>query len=148
MTGPPAERLSSLSPGAAGQTGEVYEVRWPDGRRFDSRRKVTQHQARLLVQEGICDEVSSPTGILRYLKMRRNPPLKKFASVLAQANFTTVATGNLQEHLPEQTKGTLEQLASQASPDHRKEHGHTSLPPGPASLNQIVRQQTATTEGS
>lgn len=106
MTGPPTTKPISMSPGTAGRAGEVcFEVRWPDGRRFDSRHKVTADQARLLVQAGICDEVSSPTGILRYLKMRRNPPLKKFASALAQANFTTVTTGNLQEHRASKRKG-------------------------------------------
>ena len=105
MTGPPAAKPVIESPGIAGQIGEVYEVRWPDGRRFDSRHKVTPDQARLLVQAKICDEKRSPTGKLRYLMMRRNPSLKRFASVLAQANFTTVATGNLQEHVASKRKG-------------------------------------------
>jgi hypothetical protein len=105
MNGPPAARPCSPSPGIAGQVGELYEVRWPDGSRFDSRHKVTDYQARLLVQAGICDERRSPTGRLRYLRMRRNAPLKKFANVLAQANFTTAATGNLQEHLASKRKG-------------------------------------------
>ena len=42
----------SKSPRLAGLTGEVYEVRWLDGRRFDCRRKATEHQARLLVEGG------------------------------------------------------------------------------------------------
>lgn len=106
MTGPPAGMLSTKSPGAAGPIGEVsLEVRWPDGRRFDSRRQVTQHQVRLLVESGLCDEVRSPAGILRYLKLRRNPPLKKFASILAQANFTTTTTGILHEHIETKRRG-------------------------------------------
>ena len=105
MTGPPAPRALSKSPGLAGQMGEVYEVRWPDGRRFDSRREVTGHQARLLVDSGICDEVRSPTGRLRYLRMRRNPPMKRFANLAAQANFTTTQTGNLHEHIECKSKG-------------------------------------------
>ncbi len=40
-TGPPTPTVSSESPCSAGQIAEVYiDVRWPDGRRFDSRRKV------------------------------------------------------------------------------------------------------------
>ena len=109
MTGPPARGLSPRvlpqSPGAAGQIGEVYEVRWPDGRRFDGRRKLNEYQARLLVEGGICDEVRSPTGILRYLRMRRNAPAKSFLSLLAQANFTTTQTGNLHEHIRSKQKG-------------------------------------------
>jgi hypothetical protein len=105
MNGPTAARPTSPSPGAAGQIGEVYEIRWADGRRFDGRRRVTAQQARLLIDGGVCDPVYSPTDILRYLKMRRNPPLKKFASVLAQADFTTVTTGNLQEHIACKRKG-------------------------------------------
>jgi hypothetical protein len=105
MTGPPAARPPSKFPGLAGQIGEVYEVRWRDGRRFDSRRKVTEDQARVLVEGGVCEPVLSPTGILRYLKMRRNPPMKKFASILAEANFTTTQTGNLHEHIESKRKG-------------------------------------------
>ena len=106
MTGPPAVGPLTESPGAAGLADEVFlEVRWPDGRRLDSRRKVTEHQARKPVETRICDEVRSPTGILRYLKMRRNPPLKKFASILAQADFTTTKTGNLHEHIECRKKG-------------------------------------------
>jgi hypothetical protein len=105
MNGPPAVRRPSTSPGLAGQIGEVYEVRCPDGRRFDSRRKVTEHDAELLVAGGLCDEVRSATGILRYLKMRRNPPLRRFASLLAEADFTTIKTGNLQEHIASKRKG-------------------------------------------
>jgi hypothetical protein len=105
MTGPPAAKPPAKSPGSAGQIGEVYEVRWPDGRRFDCRRKVNDYQARLLVEGGVCEEVRSPTGILRYLRMRRNPPMKKFASILAEANFTTTQTGNLHEHIESKRKG-------------------------------------------
>ena len=105
MTGPPAARPPSKFPGLAGQIGEVYEVRWPDGRRLDSRRKVSEHQARLLVENGVCEEVRSPTGILRFLRMRRNPPLKKFASLLADASITTTRTGNLHEHIDSKRKG-------------------------------------------
>jgi hypothetical protein len=105
MTGPPAARRPSKSPGAAGLIGEVYEVRWPDGRRFDSRRKVNETQARLLVEGGICEEVRSPTGILRHLRMRRNPPMKKFGSILAEADFTTTQTGNVYEHIESKGKG-------------------------------------------
>jgi hypothetical protein len=105
MTDPPVARPLPKSPGASGQIGDVYAVRWPDGRRFDSRRTVNEHQARLLVEGGICDEVRSPTGILRYLRMRRHAPLSRFASVLAQANFTTAQTGNLHEHIASKRKG-------------------------------------------
>jgi hypothetical protein len=105
MTGPPAARSLSKSPGLAGQIGEVYEVRWPDGRRFDNRRRVNEYQARLLVEGGVCQEKRRPTGILRYLTMRRNAPMKKFASVLAAANFTTTQTGNLHEHVASKKKG-------------------------------------------
>ena len=105
MRPPPAARPSSKSPGLAGQIGSVYEVRWPDGRRFDGRAKVNEFQARILVESGVCDEVRSPTGILRYLKMRRNPPMKKFTSIMAQANFTTTQTGNLHEHTESKRKG-------------------------------------------
>ena len=105
MTGPPAARPMSTSPGAAGLLGEVYEVRWPDGRRFDSRRRVNAHQVQLLIESGMCDEVRSPTGLLRYLKLRRNPPLKKFTSILAQADFTTMKTGILHEHTGSRKKG-------------------------------------------
>jgi hypothetical protein len=106
MTDPPAARPLTLSPGTAGQIGELYlEVRWPDGRRLDSRRKVSEHQARLLVENSVCEEVRSPTGILRFLRMRRNPPLKKFASLLADASITTTRTGNLHEHIESKRKG-------------------------------------------
>ena|SRR5712691_539257 len=105
MTGPPAARPMSTSPGAAGLIEEVYEVRWPDGRRFDSRRRVNDRQARLLVEGGVCDEVRSPTGILRYLRMRRTPSVKNFASIVAQVNFTTTLTGNLHEHIASKRKG-------------------------------------------
>jgi hypothetical protein len=105
MTGPPATRLNSKSPGVAGQAGEVYEIRWPDGRRFDSRRKVNEHEAQLLVDGGMCTQVRSPSGLLRYLKLKRNPPLKKFASILAQADFTTTTTGVLHEHTESRKKG-------------------------------------------
>jgi len=104
MNGPPA-RLATKSPGASGRIGELYEVRWPDGRRFDSRHRVSEHQAQLLVEGGLCDEVRSPTGILRYVRMRRNPPTKKFVCLLAQGNFTTIKTGNLQEHIASKRKG-------------------------------------------
>jgi hypothetical protein len=94
------------SPGAAGQTKEVFiEVRWSNGRRFDSRRRVNEHQAQLLVKAGICDEVRSPTGILRFLKMRRSPPANKFATILAAADFTTTRTANLHEHIQSKKKG-------------------------------------------
>ncbi len=69
------------------------EIRWADGSRFGGRRSVSLREAQLLVEGGICAEVRSPTGLLRYLKMRRNPPLKKFASVLAQADFTVTTIG-------------------------------------------------------
>lgn len=85
--------------------GEVYDVRWPDGRRLDSRRQVDERQARLLVEGSICDAVRSPTGILRYLKMRRNPSVTKFASILAQGNFTITTTANLHEHISSKEKG-------------------------------------------
>jgi hypothetical protein len=104
MTGPPVLSPSTTSPGAAGQTGELYELRWPDGRRFDSRRRVNQHQAQILVDGGVCDEVRSPTGILRYLKLRRNPSVN-FFSIRAQANFTTTTSGNLHEHVSSKAKG-------------------------------------------
>jgi hypothetical protein len=101
-----AARPASESPGIAGQTAEVfYEVRWPDGRRFDSRRKINAHQARLLVGAAVCDEVRSPTGILRYLRIRHNAPMKMFANILAQASFTTTQTGNLYEHIASKRKG-------------------------------------------
>ena len=61
--------------------------------------------ATLLVEGGVCEEIRSPTGILRYLKMRRNPPIRKFASILAQADFTTTNTGNLHEHMESKRKG-------------------------------------------
>jgi hypothetical protein len=83
----------------------VYDVRWPDGRRFDSRRQVDERQAQLLVDGGVCVEVRSPTGTLRYLKMRRNPSMKKFASILADANFTTTRTGILHEYIESKGKG-------------------------------------------
>jgi hypothetical protein len=106
VTGPPAVMPFTKSPGAAGLIGEVYlEVRWPDGRRFDNRRQISQHQARSLVEAGLCDEVRSSTGILRYLRLRRNPPLKKFASILAQADFTTTTTGILHEHVESKRRG-------------------------------------------
>ena len=99
---------STMYSGAAEQTGEPrrYEVRWPDGRRLLSRftRDVDAHQAQLLVENKICEAVRSPTGILRYLKLRRNPPAN-FASILAQANFTITTTGNLREHISSKTKG-------------------------------------------
>ena len=106
MTGPPARSGKPTSPSAVGPVPDVsLEIRWPDGRPFDSRRKVNEDQARLLVKGGVCDEVRSPTGILRYLKLRRNPPLKKFLSLQAQANFTTTQTGNLHEHVRSKQKG-------------------------------------------
>jgi hypothetical protein len=37
--------------------------------------------------------------------MRRNAPMKKFASILAEANFTTTQTGNLHEHIESKRKG-------------------------------------------
>jgi hypothetical protein len=105
MTGPPTGKPATESPGVAGQRGELYEVRWPDGSRFDNRRKVDECQARLLVEAGVCVEKRSPTGILRHLKMKRNPPMKRFASLLAQADFTTTRKGNLQEHIASKRKG-------------------------------------------
>lgn len=105
MTGPPAiTPASTTSPGATGQLGKVYEVRWPDGRRFDSRRRVDERHAHLLVDGGLCEEVRSPTGILRYLKLRRKPSAN-FFSILAQVNFTTTNTGNLHEHISSKAKG-------------------------------------------
>jgi hypothetical protein len=103
--GPPEARPVFESPGAAGQIGEVYYVRWPDGSRLSSVRKVNDREARLLVEGGMCDEVRSPAGILRYLIMRRNAPVKRFASILAQGNFTTVTTGNLHEHTESKRRG-------------------------------------------
>jgi hypothetical protein len=98
-TGPPAIGPRSKFPGTAGPIGEVYlEVRWPDGRRFDSRRKVSEHQARQLVDGGICDEVRSPSGILRYLRLRRGPPFKRFASILANDSVTTQGRGSTAAH--------------------------------------------------
>jgi hypothetical protein len=106
LTGPPGIRpFASTSPSVIGQLPEVYEIRWPDGRRFSNRRKVTAHEAHLLVQGCICDEVRSPTGILRYLRMRRNPPMRMFASLLAQADFTVTRTANLHEHKESKRKG-------------------------------------------
>jgi len=105
MNDPPPVREVPKPPGSSGQIGEVYEVRWPDGRRFDCRRKVTAYEARLLIEGGVCDGIRSPTGILRYLRMRRNPPMKKFASVLAQADFTTIQRGNVHEHIESKRKG-------------------------------------------
>ena len=82
-----------IVPGAqAGPTGELrYEIRWPDGRRLVSRfnRSVDAHKAQLLVEGDICEWKKSPTGISRYLKMKRSPSVKKFAGMLAQGNFTT-----------------------------------------------------------
>jgi hypothetical protein len=104
-SGPPTSKRPSESPGSAGQMGEVYEVRLPDGRRFDIRRKVTERQGQLLVDARICHEVRSPTGILRYFKMHRTPPVKKFACFLAAANLTTIQTGNLYEHISSKRKG-------------------------------------------
>src|SRR5689334_14074566 len=107
MTGPPATPTAPTSPSAVGQVAELrlYDIRWPDGRRFDSRRPVTAEQARMLVAGGICDEQRSPTGILRYLRLRRNPAGNRFASVLAQADFTTTKTGNLHEHVNSKRRG-------------------------------------------
>jgi len=96
---------TASSPGAAGQTGNVYEVRWPDGRRFDSRRKVNEQQARLLVESALCDEVRSPTGVLRYLRLRRNPSVVEFANISAEANFTTTKVGLLHAHIASKKKG-------------------------------------------
>lgn len=98
-SGPPATRSPSGSPGAAGQEGEVYfDVRWPDGRRLDSRKQVTQEGGRQLVEGGICDEVRSPSGILRYFRMRRNPPLSKFGSILAEDSLTTAGRKSTTRH--------------------------------------------------
>jgi hypothetical protein len=106
VSGPPAAAsASTTSPGAAGHTGEVYEVRWASGGQVDPRRRVDERQAQLLVEGGVCDEVRSPTGILRYLKMRRSPSVKKFASIVAQGNFTITTTGNLHEHISSKAKG-------------------------------------------
>src|ERR1051325_8821355 len=98
-SGPPGARSPSESPGATGQGGEVYfDVRWPDGRRLDSRKQVTHDQALQLVAAGICEEVRSPTGVLRYLRMRRSPPLRKFATILAEDNFTTIGRESTARH--------------------------------------------------
>ncbi len=106
MTGPAAATPFTTSPGAAGQMPEVcYEVRWPDGRRFDARRKLSKYQVDLLVEGGVCEEVRSPTGILRYVKLRQIPPLRRFASIAAQANFTIRKTGILNEHAESKRKG-------------------------------------------
>ena len=75
--------LASTSPGEAGKWVKCsLRLRSPDGRRLDGRKQVTKDQARLLVEGRTCDEVRSPTGILRYIKMRRAPSLKKFADIL------------------------------------------------------------------
>jgi hypothetical protein len=66
---------------------------------------VDERQAQLLLDGGICEAVRSPTGILRYLKIRRSPSVKKFASILAQGNFTITTTGNLHEHISSKAKG-------------------------------------------
>jgi hypothetical protein len=87
------------------QTGELYDVRWPDGRRFDSRRQVDARQAMVLLDGGICEEVRSPSGILRYLRILRTPSVKRFATLLAQADFTIARTGNLHEHISSRRKG-------------------------------------------
>jgi len=63
MTGPPAVRPPSQSPGLAGQIGEVYEVRWGDGRRLDRRRKVNEYQTRLLVEASVRRYEVSPTFV-------------------------------------------------------------------------------------
>jgi hypothetical protein len=65
---------------------------------------VDAHQAKLLVEGNICEWKESPTGILRYLKLRRNPPAN-FASILAQANFTITTSGNLHEHVISKGRG-------------------------------------------
>jgi len=107
MTGPPAVTSLTCSQGIAGHIAEVrlYEVRWSNGRRFDSRRGVTERQAQQLMEARICDPIHSPTGILRYLKLRRPPPMANFASILAQANFTTARTANLHDHVASKRKG-------------------------------------------
>jgi hypothetical protein len=105
---PPAVMPASTVLGAQPeQTAELrYEVRWSDGRRLVSRlaRSVDAHQAKLLVEGKICEWKDSPSGIPRYLKLRRNPPAN-FASILAQANFTITTTGNLREHISSKAKG-------------------------------------------
>ena len=44
-------------------------------------------------------------GEVYEVRMRRNAPMKKFASILAEANFTTTQTGNLHEHIESKRKG-------------------------------------------
>jgi hypothetical protein len=105
MTGPPAATPSTTSLGATRQTRKVYEVRWPDGRRFDSRRQIGIEQAQLLVNGKICEWVRSATGIPRYLRILSRTPGKAFLSMLAQANFTTTRTGNLHEHIENKQRG-------------------------------------------
>lgn len=110
MTGPPDMMVGApIVLGAQPeQTGELrYEIRWPDGERLVSRfnRSVDAHKAQLLVEGGICEWKKSPTGILRYLKMKRSPSVKMFAGILAQGNFTTTQTGNLHEHIDSKRKG-------------------------------------------
>ncbi len=109
MTSPPAPTVgASIVPRAQpGPTAEVYEVRWSDGRRLVSRlcRSVDAHQAKLLVEGDICEWKKSPTGIPRYLKMKRSPSVKKFATMLAQGNFTITTSGNLHEHIDSKRKG-------------------------------------------
>jgi hypothetical protein len=73
------------------QTGELCAyIRWPDGSPLNLRRPVSVRQAELLASAGICELIKSPTGIPRYLRMKRNPPVKRFASILAQDNFTVI----------------------------------------------------------
>lgn len=94
-----AAGVDSTSPNVIGLAGGEprFDVRGPDGNRF-GRKQVTEHQARLLVAGGVCDEKRSPKGLLRYLQMRRSPSMKKFAQILAQSDFTISKTGNLYEH--------------------------------------------------
>jgi hypothetical protein len=94
MTGPPAVTAATKPLGMSRPSGEprLFEVRWPDGRRFDSRRQVNEHQAQLLLSSGICDAVRSATGILRYLRLRHNAPVSRFASILAEDSVTTSKT--------------------------------------------------------
>ena len=91
-----AENCSGEQIGVYGRNFDCRVGRWVDSLSIVSI---------VLVESGVCEEVRRPTGILRYLRMRRNPPMKKFASVLSEANFTTTQTGNLHEHIVSKRKG-------------------------------------------
>jgi transcriptional regulator with XRE-family HTH domain len=69
--------------GVAAQVGEAYEV-GPHGLRFDSPRKMSSHQAQLLVE----GEVRSPTGRLRYLKTRTHSGFEEVRNHGGERNGT------------------------------------------------------------